>query len=546
MLSAGDWIRIDGHDVCVETLKDLKDDVGSACVKLKDRGFPYNNDRDIEPTMIEKVKRDIEPAMQRDGRRTLDRNVRVKLRQGDMSEWTSATFFAFFCGCSHNMLPPPMSVAKYKAVVAAGTPVSETEEQAYRINQKRSIQNQDIAHSSGTTMSEDRFIEVMEEARACIRALVCDDIVYRDELLAQQKVLVVGDDTLIQTSAGEELFVHFQRVYVNVLPLAEAHAAKKRWIDRYPQQNLDGSFKYEWSQQMGTVFVDGSPFEVESQLPGTFTTVAVPTFDGYSVKLDVSADLTSMLSAGDWIRIDGHDVCVAKLTSHKARGAYNASYKKRVTLKGRGFPGAVSMFAAEKVKRDIEPAMGSNGRPIDQYLRQKLRQGDMSEWDSTTFFTFFCGCSHNLLPSPTSFRQRNKLLSEKEEQAYRINPKRSIRNRDIAHSSGTTMSEDRFIEVMEEARACIRALVCDDIVYRDELLGQQEAIEDEANKELEQAKDQSNDATGPENDLVLARGAHATTMALLDRGKTRSAETGDMAGGGVVERPKAGRSLTGR
>jgi hypothetical protein len=595
MLSEGDWIRIDGHDVCVAHASWRH----GACVALKGRGFPGA----AGMFSAEKLKRDIEPAMGRNGR-TLDRHVGVKLRQGDMSEWDSVAFFTFFCGCSHNLLPPPMSVAKYNAAVAAGTPVSETEEQAYRISQKRSIRNQDIAHSAGTAMRETRFIEVMEEARACIRALVCDDIVYRDELLVQQNVIGVGN-VLEEISTGAQNFVHFQSVYRNVLPLAEAHAAKKRWIDRYPQHNLDGSFKYEWSQQMGTVFADGSPFEVESQLPGTFTTcdnvcinpsvIVVATnqqarmepisrqgslsgsearvppkppvsldagtmyavnvtgnriqhfdgselaFDVVHTELNVSADLTAMLTAGDWIRINGHDVCVAKVK-------YSV-HEKCVKLEGRGFPGAAGMFfTAEKLKRDIEPAMQRSGRSIDQYVRAKFRQGDMSEWDSVAFFTFFCGCSHNLLPPPMSVAKYKAAVavgtpvSETEEQAYRINQKRVIRHQDDTGSTSTTMSEDRFIEVMEEARACIRALVCDDIVYRDELLAQQEGIEEEMKKELQQAKD----TTGPENDLVLARGAHATTMALMDRGKTRSAETGDMAGGGVVERPKAGRSLTGR
>jgi hypothetical protein len=71
-------------------------------------------------------------------------------------------------------------------------------------------------------------------------------------------------------------FVHFQRIYRNVLPLAEAQQmdrANKRWIERYPQQSTDGSLAYRWTVLMGKFFADGSSFVVHNQLPSTVTAV---------------------------------------------------------------------------------------------------------------------------------------------------------------------------------------------------------------------------------------------------------------------------------
>ena len=73
----------------------------------------------------------------------------------------------------------------------------------------------------------------------------------------------------------EELrcFVRFQRVFRNLLPLAEEALFKKLWREKYPQRNADGSFKYEWCAAMGAIFVDGTRFEVDVVLPGSFTAV---------------------------------------------------------------------------------------------------------------------------------------------------------------------------------------------------------------------------------------------------------------------------------
>jgi serine/threonine protein kinase len=327
-------------------------------------------------------------------------------------------------------------------------------------------------------------------------------------------------------------FVRFQRVFRNLLPLVEERLAKKLWLERYP--------KYEWSLRMGAIFVNGSPFEIDGVLPGSFAAVHTKAviviatnakakllhagttydqispvslhagtiyaakivgtnapqefdgselaFDGCDSKLHVSDDLTSALSPGDWIRVGGNDVRVKKVQY--------SEHEKYVKLEDGTFPGAARTFTeAMKLKRDIAPVTQRNGRRIDRHILAKLHRGDMSEWDSTAFFTVLCGCSHDLLPRPMSFATYQAALatgipvSEKEKQAYYLDRKRNIRNNDDGHKARTKMSSGRFAEVMEEARHFIRALVCDDSVYREELLARLQKIEDEeVNKEMELAR----------------------------------------------------------
>jgi hypothetical protein len=102
--------------------------------------------------------------------------------------------------------------------------------------------------------------------------------------------------------------------------------------------------------------------------------------------LSVSEDLT-VLSAGDWVRIDGHDVRVKEVKW--------SAHEKCVKPEDKTFPGDAGTFATEQLQpqRDIEPAKQRNGKKIERFVLTKLRRGDMSEWDSTAFFTFFCGCS---------------------------------------------------------------------------------------------------------------------------------------------------------
>ncbi len=325
----------------------------------------------------------------------------------------------------------------------------------------------------------------------------------------------------------EELrcFVRFQRVYRNLLPLAEEALFKKRWLERYPQRNADGSFKYEWSAAMGATFIDGTQRGVDVVLPGSFTAVRTkavvvratgqkaklvqnpPTsldagtayavmiagasgpaqdFDGAELDLDgcvsklaVSDDLTALLSAGDWIRVDGKEVEVkeVKWTAHE----------KCVKLNERNFAGAPGTYTAVAKLRspDISPVTQRNGKAIDRHILAKLRQGDLSQWDSTAFFTALCGCSHELLPAPMEVSEyQTKVeagtpVSAEEEQAFRLDQKRIIRNKDDGHKSRTRMSTTRFVDVIEEAQHFIQALLEHDQVHRDRLLARLQEIENE-------------------------------------------------------------------
>jgi hypothetical protein len=269
-------------------------------------------------------------------------------------------------------------------------------------------------------------------------------------------------------------FVRFQRVYRNILSLAEVRLLKMLWVARYPQKALDGSFKYEWSPQMGEIFVNGSPFEEEHSLPGSFTFSA----QQHTKALAISEDLTSVVRAGDWIRVNGVEIQVkyVRWTEHE----------KCVKLE-REFAGEAGTFLdAVKLKvRDVTPVTTRNGRSIDRHQLTKLSQGVLDEWDSTACFTALCGCSHELLPRPMSDREYQSVLAAgtvllaKDEQAYRLGRKRAIRNVDDGHKSRTTMNRVRFTEVMEEARQHIRAFVCDDSAFRDSLLAEVQRIENE-------------------------------------------------------------------
>jgi hypothetical protein len=323
----------------------------------------------------------------------------------------------------------------------------------------------------------------------------------------------------------EQTFFRFLRVYHNVLPLAEEHLFRRLWIDRYPQQNPDGSFKYGWSDAMGAVFVDGSAFEEHVQLPGTFTVthtksvIIIATnesaklvqnapaalvtgstyrakvarssgpaqtfdgselrFDGCANKLDVSEDLTSSLSAGGWIRVGGEDVRVKEVKC--------TAYEKCVKLEERSFRGSAGTFAAvARLKRDVEPAMQHSGRAIERHVLKKLRQGDLTQWDSTAYFTALCGCTHRLLPAPMTEAQYQAItaaaaapVSAAEEQAYRLDRIRIIRNIDDGHKPRAMMSATRFTEVIAEAKHFVCAFVCDDSTRRDQLLAQLVTIENE-------------------------------------------------------------------
>ena len=70
---------------------------------------------------------------------------------------------------------------------------------------------------------------------------------------AKLKLEQVSEAMAIRANEELRYFVRFQRVFRNLLPVAEEALFKKRWLERYPQRNADGSFKYEWCAAMGAV-----------------------------------------------------------------------------------------------------------------------------------------------------------------------------------------------------------------------------------------------------------------------------------------------------
>ena len=118
---------------------------------------------------------------------------------------------------------------------------------------------------------------------------------------------------------GEEVrnFFRFQKIWRNVLPSAAASLFRRLWVACYPQQNADGSYRWEWTDAMGEIFMDGSPLEVakradgsDEELPGKLEAKALADGSGCSNKLTSSEDLTGLLVKGQWLRVGGNDVRV--------------------------------------------------------------------------------------------------------------------------------------------------------------------------------------------------------------------------------------------
>jgi WD40 repeat protein len=104
------------------------------------------------------------------------------------------------------------------------------------------------------------------------------------------------------------------------------------------------------------------------------------TFDGCANKLNMSDDLTAILSAGDWIRIDGHDVRVKALKC--------TFHVKEVKLES-AFPGDAGTFVTERLslQRDTDLAKLSVLSVCFSLDGQRLASGGdggMRVWDITS------------------------------------------------------------------------------------------------------------------------------------------------------------------
>jgi hypothetical protein len=111
----------------------------------------------------------------------------------------------------------------------------------------------------------------------------------------------------VGSSREQRNFHRFQKVWRNVLPKADAALFKQAWLRKHPQQNSDGSFKYEWSSAMGDILVHGSPFEVDDVIPGSLTVPNTKSVEiiatGQKAKLCGHVDVFSQFEAGQNYRV---------------------------------------------------------------------------------------------------------------------------------------------------------------------------------------------------------------------------------------------------
>jgi hypothetical protein len=279
---------------------------------------------------------------------------------------------------------------------------------------------------------------------------------------------------------------------------------KQRWVERYPQLRVDGSQKYEWGPEMGKVFVEGSPLEVDRELPGTFVVKcdwAVDAngsdeticYSGRSNKLTYSGKLIYHgFKPGNWIqigigrkgsdtkitnvRVKSYGVYVSEVMGSLAHGKFRLfdpeesleseedTYQGRIVLEDTIEIAYNSGEYIERVcalRKDVEMA----GLPSRfGKISQDICDEEFRKWDIKSYFSAMSGSSHKLLPR--HIKHMSEFSEHVQEQARHFF---NVRTSHYALMRGTRMNREEFEAKLHEVKAFLRICITKELNHRNRL-----------------------------------------------------------------------------